>query len=101
MNQVEQLEELKTLTGESDENLLSLYLKKAKSKILNYTNRTEMLDEFNDLQVEIAHVMYNRQGIEGETSHTEGGISMNLRSIDEILNEIKNKRLVKATVRKK
>lgn len=94
------LEQLQLLTGESDEELLLLFLELSKQKILNYTNREVMLDSFNNVLVNIALILYNRRGLEGESSHSEGGISQSFHSIDEVLSEIKDKRLMKIAVKK-
>lgn len=94
------LEQLQLLTGESDEELLLLFLELSKQKILNYTNREVMLDSFNNVLVNIALILYNRRGLEGESSHSEGGISQSFYSIDEVLSEIKDKRLMKIAVKK-
>lgn len=72
MNDVEML---KKLTGESDEELLSLLLQEAEDKILALTNRSKMIYPLKPTAREWALVAYNRMGTEGETSRSEGGIS--------------------------
>lgn len=72
-----QLEKLKLRLGKDvDENLLELLLEDAESEILDYTNRTELTDKMEGLQRELAIIYYNRQGSEGESSRSEGGISV-------------------------
>jgi hypothetical protein len=48
-------------------------------------------DRYKDLQIRIAVEMYNKQGAEGETSHSENGISRSYSSAsvsEELLREI-------------
>lgn len=96
---MDELGQLKILTGESDEELLSLFLNRAKSKILDHTNRTEMIDRLVPYQVELAHIFYLRHGMNGESSHSEGGISQSFRSINEILHDTDDLRLARAVKR--
>ena len=69
------LEMLKKITGESDEDLLSLLLTMAEEKILALSGRTKMIYPLKPAVREWAVIAYNRQGMEGETSRSEGGIS--------------------------
>ena len=72
-----QIEKLKLRLGEDiDEDLLGLLLDDAKYEILDYTNRTELLPKMEGLQRELAIEYYNRQGSEGESSRSEGGVSV-------------------------
>jgi len=51
----------------------------------------EIEDKYKDLQIRIAMEMYNRQGTEGQTSHSENGISRNYSGAsvsEELLREI-------------
>lgn len=70
-----ELEKLKLLTGESDENLLSLLLSDAEEFVLGYTNRTEILQPLKKTVRDLAVIAYNRRGTEGETGRSEGGES--------------------------
>jgi len=48
------------------------------------------------VQIKLAAIAYNRMGIEGEISHSEGGISIGLESMpDNIKREIAPYRLAK------
>lgn len=69
------LEMLKKLTGESDEELLSLLLIMAEDKILSLTNRSKIIYPLKPAVRDWAVIAYNRMGMEGETSRSEGGIS--------------------------
>ncbi|MBP3339787.1 MAG: phage head-tail connector protein [Lachnospiraceae bacterium] len=90
------LEKLKKLTGESDEELLSILLELSKDTILELTNRKEFPQSLETTQLKMAVIAYNRLGTEGETSRSEGGISSAFADMPtEILSAIKGKRLGK------
>lgn len=72
---VTEIEKLKLLTGESDEDLLSLLLADAIEYVLGYTNRTELPAALNKSVRDLAVIAYNRLGTEGETGRSEGGES--------------------------
>lgn len=69
------IEMLKKLTGESDEELLSLLLSEAAEFVLAYTNRTGVPAALQRTVRELAIIAYNRLGTEGETGRSEGGES--------------------------
>lgn len=72
------LSRLKLKLGINDvlqDELLDLYLEDAKDTILELTHLSEVPTSLLSTQVELAIVMYNKEGIEGQTSHSEGGIS--------------------------
>ena len=70
-----EVEKLKKLTGESDEELLSLLLEDAEAQVLSYTNRTVMIPALNKAARDLALIAYNRRGTEGETGRSEAGES--------------------------
>ena len=92
-----QLERLKIRINEnaSDAELEDL-LESAKAVILSRRfpfgeQPAEIEDKYKDLQIRIAVEMYNKQGAEGETSHSENGISRSYSSAsvsEELLREI-------------
>ncbi|ASN70288.1 hypothetical protein 10S9_34 [uncultured Caudovirales phage] len=69
------IEKLKKITGESDEDLLSLLLEDAKEFVLSYTNRTEIVTGLQKTVRDLAVIALNRMGTEGESSRSEGGES--------------------------
>lgn len=71
-----ELEKLKTLTGESDETVLSSLILRAENIILSETNRDKLMPALERLVPEIVIELYNRSGSEGEQSRSEGGISV-------------------------
>ena len=70
-----EIEKLKKLTGESDDELLSLLLEEAEAHVLSYTNRTKMISELRKAVRDLAVIALNRMGTEGESSRSEGGES--------------------------
>lgn len=80
MTDAEKLTMLKTMTGETDEAVLSVYLSIAANKVCR---RAYPFDEivttvpprYDFNQVEIAAYLVNKRGAEGETAHSENGIS--------------------------
>ena len=88
MTQTEKLQLLKAMVGESDtEEVLLAYLNIAGSKILNRaypfgTDETEVPVRYGFLQCEIAAYLLNRRGSEGQTGHSENGISRSYESAD-------------------
>ena len=71
-----ELEKLKSLTGESDETVLSSLLLRAENIILSETNRDKLTPALDRLLPELVIELYNRLGSEGEQSRSEGGISV-------------------------
>ena len=95
-----QLEKLKIRLGIKDEiqdDLLNMLLEDAENEILDFTHRTELLPTMEGLQRELAIVYYNRQGSEGESSRSEGGISVSYTTDipSNIQNRLKSYRLLK------
>lgn len=88
MTNEEKLAALKAMVGSSDSDVvLSAYLKLAGGKIIAkafpYQNDvTEVPTQYSYLQVEIAAYMLNKRGAEGETVHTENGISRTYENAD-------------------
>ena len=88
MTQAEKLTLLKAMVGESDtEEVLLAYLDIAGAKIINraypYDHElTEVPTRYDFLQCEIAAYLLNKRGAEGQTSHSENGISRSYESAD-------------------
>ena len=86
MTDAEKLAALKAMVGDSDtDEVLSTYLKMSGSKILAkaypYNDTvTEVPTKY--LQIEIAAYMLNKRGAEGQTSHTENGITRQYENAD-------------------
>ena len=88
MTQAEKLTLLKAMVGESDtEEVLLAYLNIAGNKIINRaypygTEETEVPSRYDFLQCEIAAYLLNKRGAEGQTGHSENGISRSYESAD-------------------
>lgn len=84
----EKLIALKAVVGGSDtDEVLSAYLTLAGGKILAkaYPYNADITDvplQYHSLQVEIAAYMLNKRGAEGQTHHTENGITRIYESAD-------------------
>ena len=61
--------------GEAEETLLEDLIADAGRFICAYTCRESVPGALEGAQLELAAVMYNRMGMEGETSHGEGGVN--------------------------
>lgn len=92
-----QLERLKLRIPENDNELeLEDILESAKAVILSRRypfgeQPTELEPRYFDLQIRIAVEMYNKRGVEGQTSHSENGVSRTYSSAsvsEELLREI-------------
>ena len=96
VNTEKQLLKLKNRLGikdMSEDSLLTEFLESAKSEILArrypYGNSPDELDvRYGDLQLRIAVVMYNKQGAEGQKSHSENGVSRSYEDYDFLLAEV-------------
>lgn len=66
--------------------LLMDLLEDAEAWICAYTRRQNMPDELSGIAVRLAAINYNRLGLEGESSHSEGAVS---RSIDAVPADIR------------
>ena len=52
------------------------------------TREVEIDERYLGLQVELALVKYNMQGVEGQTSHTENGVTRAYKSYDALLRQV-------------
>ena len=88
MSQTEKLQLLKAMVGESDtEEVLLTYLTIAGQKIINRAfpygaDDPVVPTRYDFLQCEIAAYLLNKRGAEGQTSHSENGISRSYESAD-------------------
>lgn len=88
MNDEEKRIALKAMVGGSDtDDVLSTYLKLAGRKIIARAypydpSVTEVPVQYDTLQCEIAAYMLNKRGAEGQTSHSENGISRSYENAD-------------------
>ena len=97
MTQLQKLRiQLGIKTIEEDDSL-QLILDDVKDDILIWTNRATLPVTLESTQRQIAVIRYNMQGIEGQTSHSEGGISRSFDLLPQsIQNTLNQNRLLKA-----
>lgn len=88
MTNEEKVNTLKAIVGSSDsDEVLSTYLLLAGKKIIARAfpfdpDVTEVPARYDTLQCEIAAYMLNKRGAEGQTSHSENGISRSYENAD-------------------
>ncbi|MGN0558371.1 MAG: phage head-tail connector protein [Acutalibacteraceae bacterium] len=87
MQKSKMLETLRSMTGEENESILLVYLDLAAGKIIEKLyplekGACEVPAKYHAKQVEIACYMLNKRGAEGQTSHSENGISRSYESAD-------------------
>lgn len=80
MTDAEKLKMVKAMTGETDEGILSTYLSIAGDKVCRkaypYDPDARLVPHrYGFVQVEIAVYLLNKRGAEGQTAHSENGIS--------------------------
>lgn len=96
MDTLEKLKIMLGITGSDEDELLQLLLDDVKADLLTWTNRVELPTALEPIQRQIAAIRYNRQGVEGQTAHSEGGISRSFEDLPEsIRNAISQYRLLK------
>lgn len=71
---MEPLEQIKLLSGKTDENIISLLVEKSKKEIESYLQQ-EYLPVFENVMVDMAVVKLNRIGTEGLASQGYSGVS--------------------------
>ncbi len=81
MTQLEKLKIQLGAGGTDQDGLLQLLLDDAASDLLSWCNRTVLPIGLESTQRQIAVIRYNMVGLEGQTAHSEGGVS---RSFDEL-----------------
>ena len=75
---------------------LDLLLTDAEGMLLACTGRSVLPDALVTAQVQLAAVLYNRRGTEGETAHGEGGVTRTMEGLpEEIRRQIAPYRLAK------
>lgn len=84
-------EQVKLLTGNTNEDLISLILEKAKAEIADYAKQ-DYNTRFDNLAVDIAVIKINRLGSEGLSSQGYSGVTENYLDgyPQDILNRLNN-----------
>lgn len=85
-----ELEKLKKLTSEKDDELLQILVEDATAWVLAYTNRTRLVSGLDKTVRDLAVIALNRMGTEGEAARTGSGESYTFsdapRQIYDVLN---------------
>lgn len=89
----QQLDALRARLPEASDEELTAALDDAESAILGKRfpfgdGGMELETKYYGLQLRIAVVLYNKQGAEGESAHSEAGVSRTYTSLDELLREV-------------
>ncbi|WP_029470628.1 phage head-tail connector protein [Blautia producta] len=85
------IEKLKKLTGESDEELLFLLLEEAEAFVLSYTNRTRLVSGLDKAVRDLAVIALNRRGTEGENSRSGAGETYNFDNAPKQVYDLMNR----------
>ena len=97
VDQANQLERLKRrIPGVNNDDLLKDMLDDAQAAILANTGQVALPDGLASAQVKLAAAYYNSLGLEGQSSHSEGGVSITIGTIpDDMEAELARYRLAK------
>ncbi|MBR5232345.1 MAG: phage head-tail connector protein [Clostridia bacterium] len=99
MNESDLLERLRRrlpADAAAEDDLLCDLLADANALMLSYMNRTELPDALIPALLRLTTMLFNRLGMEGESSRTEGSISMTVDSLPaEILSQLTPYRLMR------
>ncbi len=71
----------------TQEGTLEALLDNATAYVLAVTNRRKLSKALEPATVQIALLMYNRQGMEGESGHSEGGVNRTLIDMPDALTQ--------------
>ena len=85
MTSDEKIAMVKTMSGETDDSVVSTYLFIAGQKVIRLTcddGVTEVPEEWDAFHIEATVYLLNKRGGEGEQSHSENGISRGYESAD-------------------
>lgn len=97
MAEAKDIERVKLLTGETNEELIKAYLEEAEDFVKGYTNRSVIITPLEKAVRDLAVIALNRMGTEGETSRSEGGESYSFESAPRQVYDILNRyRLARA-----
>ena len=93
----QRIEQMKVMLGEDgcdiEDDVAQTYLDLANEKILTHrypygTNLTEVEPQFTYQLIELAIVLYNQRGVEGQETHNENGVHRKYRKEAQILASI-------------
>ena len=91
MAEARDIERVKLLTGETNENLIEAYLEEAADFVKSYTNRSVIITPLEKAVRDLAVIALNRMGTEGETSRSEGGENYSFETAPKQVYDIMNR----------
>ena len=91
MAEAKDIERVKLLTGETNEELIEAYLEEASDFVKGYTNRNVIITPLEKAVRDLVVIALNRMGTEGETSRSEGGESYSFESAPRQIYDILNR----------
>lgn len=86
-----ELEKLKKLTGEKDDELLQILMEDATAWVLAYTNRTRLVSGLDKTVRDLAAIALNRMGTEGEAARTGSGESYTFEDAPKQIYDVLNR----------
>ena len=87
------------MTAEEKDELLCDLLADAHALMLAFMNRTELPEALFPALIRLSCILYNRLGIEGESHHSEGSVSMTVDSLpQEITLQLMPYRLLRTVI---
>ena len=89
-----ELEKLKKLTGEKDEELLQILMEDATAWVLAYTNRTRLVSGLDKTIRDLAVIALNRIGTEGEAARTGSGESYTFEDAPKQIYDVLNRKRI-------
>ena len=97
MASAKDVERVKLMTGEENEDLIEAYLEEAEDFVKGYTNRSVIITPLEKAVRDLAVIALNRMGTEGESSRSEGGESYSFESAPRQIYDLMNRyRLARA-----
>lgn len=94
MTDTEKINMLLALSHEDDSAAAANYLLMAQSRIMarrypfGVKDGAEMPHEYDELQVELANVMWAKEGAEGESTHCEGSVKRVYSDDEQLLSRV-------------
>lgn len=85
------VERVKLMTGEENEDLIEAYLEEAEDFVKGYTNRSVIITPLEKAVRDLAVIALNRMGTEGESSRSEGGESYSFESAPRQIYDLMNR----------
>ena len=86
-----ELEKLKKLTGEKDDELLQILMEDATAWVLAYTNRTRLVSGLDKTVRDLAVIALNRIGTEGDAARTGSGESYTFEDAPKQIYDVLNR----------